>query len=79
MWWLWCGKNSPIFGRTRMTTFERMLVADKDSHEEPKNYYYRYHEDEKVIRSIIEARYPEAEISLINGGQPVYYYIISAE
>ncbi|MEG2174084.1 MAG: fructose-bisphosphatase class III, partial [Oscillospiraceae bacterium] len=25
MWWLWCGKNSPVFGRVRMTTFERML------------------------------------------------------
>jgi len=36
-------------------------------------------EEAGLIRSIIEARYPEAEISLINGGQPVYYYIISAE
>jgi fructose-1,6-bisphosphatase-3 len=44
MWWLWCGKNSPIFGRTRMTTFERLLVADKSTHEEPKNPYYKHND-----------------------------------
>lgn len=72
MWWLWCGKNSPVFGRTRMTTFERMLVADKESHEEPKNYYYRYHEDAKVIRSIVEEFGLDFETAhIINGHIPV--------
>ena len=29
LWWLWAGRNSPIFGRDRMTTFERRLIADE--------------------------------------------------
>lgn len=72
MWWLWCGKNSPIFGRTRMTTFERMLVEDKASHEEPKNYYYHYMNDPKVIASIFEEFGLDPEEShIINGHIPV--------
>ncbi|MBR4954073.1 MAG: DAK2 domain-containing protein, partial [Oscillospiraceae bacterium] len=44
-------------------------------------YYGENVSDEEagLIRDIVEARFPEAEISLINGGQPVYYYIFSAE
>lgn len=72
MWWLWCGKNSPIFGRTRMTTFERMLVEDKASHEEPKNYYYRYMNDPKVISNIFEEFGLDPEEShIVNGHIPV--------
>ena len=72
MWWLWCGKNSPLFGRVRMTTFERMLVEDKTSHEEPKNYYYKYNEDKKVIRDIFEEFGLDPENShIINGHVPV--------
>ncbi|HWP50193.1 MAG TPA: fructose-1,6-bisphosphatase [Clostridia bacterium] len=72
MWWLWCGKNSPVFGRTRMTTFERMLVEDKASHEEPKNYYYHYMNDPKVINNIFEEfGLDPAEAHIINGHIPV--------
>lgn len=72
MWWLWCGKNSPVYGRTRMTTFERMLIEDKASHEEPKNFYYRYLNDLKVIGNIFEefGLDPE-EAHIINGHVPV--------
>ena len=72
MWWLWCGKNSPVFGRTRMTTFERMLVEDKASHEEPKNHYYHYMNDPKVITGIFEefGLNPD-ESHIINGHIPV--------
>lgn len=72
MWWLWCGKNSPVFGRTRMTTFERMLVEDKASHEEPKNHYYHYMNDPKAIAGIFEefGLNPE-ESHIINGHIPV--------
>lgn len=72
MWWLWCGKNSPLFGRTRMTTFERMLVEDKASHDEPKNNYYRYQDDAKVINSILEEFLLDPDSShIINGHIPV--------
>ena len=31
LWWLWAGRNSPIFGRNRMTTFERRFIADEST------------------------------------------------
>lgn len=72
MWWLWCGKNSPIFGRTRMTTFERMLIEDKASHEEPKNHYYRHMNDLQVITGIFaEFGLNPEESHIINGHIPV--------
>src|SRR5699024_9452635 len=37
LWWLWAGRNSPIFGRDRMTTFERRFIKDEDTWTEPKN------------------------------------------
>ena len=40
MWYLWSGSGSPLFGRDRMTTFERYFIEDKTSHHEEKNAYY---------------------------------------
>ncbi|MCG8351313.1 MAG: fructose-1,6-bisphosphatase, partial [Chloroflexales bacterium] len=40
MWYLWCGQHSPLYGRLRMTTFERYFIADAATHEEPKGFYY---------------------------------------
>ena len=37
LWWLWAGRNSPIFGRDRMTTLERRFIADESTWTEPKN------------------------------------------
>ncbi|MBR6736213.1 MAG: fructose-1,6-bisphosphatase [Oscillospiraceae bacterium] len=54
MWWLWCGREAPLFGKTRMTTFERLLVADKDSHHEPKNAFYRRVNDHALVDLIVD-------------------------
>ncbi len=35
--------------------------------------------DAQTTSGIIEARFPDAEVMTINGGQPVYYYMISIE
>jgi len=53
MWWLWCGRDAPLFGKTRMTTFERLLVADKTSHNEPKNAFYRLVNDPGLLQLIV--------------------------
>lgn len=50
MWYMWCGKKSPLFGRDRMTTFERCLIEDKSAHTEPKNAYYRHTADPGCLR-----------------------------
>ena len=54
LWFLWAGRNSPIFGRTRMTTFERRLIKDKAAWEEPKNAYYTLYEDPAICDKILK-------------------------
>ena len=41
LWFIWKHPDSPVFGKSKMTTFERYFIADKKTHEEPKNPYYR--------------------------------------
>ena len=36
-------------------------------------------EDAEEASALVAAKFPEAEISVVNGGQPVYYYMISIE
>ncbi len=36
-------------------------------------------EDAESLRAQVEARYPDCDIELQYGGQPIYYYIVSAE
>ena len=54
LWFLWAGRNSPIFGRDRMTTFERRLIKDKTAWEEPKNAYYTLYESAEVCERLLE-------------------------
>ena len=54
LWWLWCNKYSPLYGKDKMTTFERYFIEDKATHKENKNPYYSMLENEKVVNSILE-------------------------
>ena len=72
LWWLWCGRNSPIFGRDRMTTFERRLIADESTWTEQKNAYYRFYQDPQVCAKILKEFGLEEEHShIVNGHVPV--------
>ena len=72
LWWLWAGRNSPIFGRDRMTTFERRFIADKDTWTEPKNAYYTYYQDPAVCELLLKEFGLEGEhCHIINGHVPV--------
>jgi fructose-1,6-bisphosphatase-3 len=72
MWYLWCGQHSPLFGRLRMTTFERYFVADPSTHEEPKGPYYALRDDEGFCRHILAAFGGDPEHGhIINGHTPV--------
>ncbi len=72
IWYLWSGANSPIFGKTKMATFERYFIDDKAAHHEEKNCYYRFRDDEATCRKILEefGINPETGI-IINGHVPV--------
>ena len=53
LWYLWCGRLSPLFGRSAMTTFERLYVADKATHTEVKDPYYTWYNEESACRRIL--------------------------
>ncbi len=72
MWYMWCGPNSPLFGKDRMTTFERYLVEDKTTWEEHKNPYYKYTVQGDACRRILEEFGLNPEVShIVNGHVPV--------
>ena len=72
LWWLWCGRNSPIFGRERMATLERQLVLEEEAWAEPKNPYYTYYQDPAVCDAILKEFGLEGpHCHIINGHVPV--------
>ena len=72
LWFLWAGRNSPIFGRDRMTTFERRLIKDESAWTEPKNPYYTYYQDPAVCDMLLKEFGLEGpHCHIINGHIPV--------
>lgn len=72
LWYLWLNKNSPVYGKERMTTFERQFVEDKSTYKEPKNPYYKLIENEEVADRILkEFGLSGNESHIINGHIPV--------
>lgn len=72
MWYLWCGKLSPLYGRSRMTTFERYVLADPATHDEPKGPYYALRDDEAFCQRVLAAFGADPEGGhIINGHTPV--------
>ncbi|MCR5667139.1 MAG: fructose-1,6-bisphosphatase [Eubacterium sp.] len=72
MWYIWENKNSPVFGKGKMTTFERYFIADKATHKEPKNPYYKLMEDEEVVMRIMkEFGLSGKDSHIVNGHVPV--------
>lgn len=72
LWFIWENQNSPVFGKDKMTTFERYFIADKSTHVEPKNPYYRLLENEEVVNRILEEfGLSGTEAHIINGHIPV--------
>ena len=72
LWWLWAGRNSPIFGRDRMTTFERRFIGDESTWTEPKNPYYTYYQDPDVCEMLLKEFGLEGKhCHIINGHVPV--------
>ena len=72
LWYLWCGRLSPIFGRSAMTTFERLYIADPAAHAEVKNPYYRHIQYPETADMILKEFGLEGEgCHIINGHVPV--------
>lgn len=72
MWYLWCGPNSPLYGKDKMTTFERYFIDDEAMHEEKKNPYYELRNNESICCSILAEFGLNSDSShIINGHVPV--------
>ena len=72
-WYLWCGPDSPLFDKGRMTTFERYFLADERTHYEEKGAYYQLREDPAVCTRILDSFGVEGETRhIINGHVPVH-------
>jgi len=72
LWFLWCGKNSPLCARERITTFERLYIADEATWDEPRNAYYRCWQDEQIVEGILkEFSLGGSRSHIINGHIPV--------
>ena len=73
LWYLWCGPKSPLYGRNKMTTFERLFIEDKSTHKEIKDAYYSYIEESaEVADAILKEFGATGKYShIINGHVPV--------
>ncbi|MBE5906157.1 MAG: fructose-1,6-bisphosphatase, partial [Lachnospiraceae bacterium] len=71
-WFCWTAAGSPLFGKSKMATFERYFLEDKGTHKEITNSYYKYIEDELVVERILDEFGLSGEEShIINGHVPV--------
>ena len=71
--YLWCGPDSPLFDKSKMATFERYFITDKETHKEEKGYYFLLRDDEQVIDHIMDAFGVTGDNRhIINGHVPVH-------
>ncbi len=71
--YLWCGKDSPLFDKSKMATFERYFIEDKTTHKEQKGFYYLLRDDPHVVESIMDSfGVTGANRHIINGHVPVH-------
>lgn len=54
LWFLWCGKDSPLCARKKIATFERLYVADESTWVEPKNKYYDSWNNKRIAEKILK-------------------------
>ena len=72
IWYLWEGKASSLFGKDKMTTFERLYVAEKETHIEKKNLYYEQRDNVELSHKILkEFGLDSNKGHIINGHTPV--------
>lgn len=70
--YLWCGPDSPLFDKSKMATFERYFIKEKETHEEKKGYYFILRNKEEICDNILKAfGVTDPNRHIINGHVPV--------
>lgn len=71
--YLWCGANSPLFDKSKMSTFERYFIAEKETHREEKGNYFKLRVNEEIADYIMDSFGVEGpNRHIINGHVPVH-------
>ncbi|MBQ9911654.1 MAG: fructose-1,6-bisphosphatase [Firmicutes bacterium] len=71
-WFLWCGYKSPLFGKKKITTFERLFIKDPVTWIEEDNPYYRLLDRVDIVEKILKEFDADVkEGCIINGHMPV--------
>ena len=71
--YLWCGPDSPLFDKSKMATFERYFLTEKETHHEEKGYYFSMRDNEQIADMIMdEFDVPKPNRHIINGHVPVH-------
>ena len=71
--YLWCGKESPLFNKSKMATFERYFLTDKEMYKEEKGAYFKLRDNEQVCDRILDAfEVKGTNRHIINGHVPVH-------
>jgi len=71
MWYLWAGKDSPLFGKEKMATFESYFIDDKSVAKEAKNWYYKHRNSKESCINILCEFGLGDNAKIINGHVPV--------
>ena len=71
LWYLWCGPNSPLFGKKKMATFERYFINSKTVHKEERKAYYKLRENPEVMNLILKEFGLSKKGRVVNGHVPV--------
>lgn len=72
LWYLWCGPKSPLFGKSKLSAFERYFIDDIELHKEEMNPYYKLIENREICEKILTEFGLDVENShIINGHVPV--------
>ena len=64
--YLWCGKDSPLFDKSKMATFERYFLTDKETFREEKGNYFRLRDSAEVCDRILDAFGVNVQPSTLN-------------
>ncbi|MCL2215910.1 MAG: fructose-1,6-bisphosphatase [Defluviitaleaceae bacterium] len=72
MWYLWCGADSPLYGKHTMTTFERYFTDSKELIKETPSPYYKKRDNQELCAMILEEfGLNSLNAKIINGHTPV--------
>jgi fructose-1,6-bisphosphatase-3 len=71
--YLWCGKDSPLFDKSKMATFERYFLTDRETYHEEKGNYFKLRDSAEVCDRILDAFGVKGQTRhIINGHVPVH-------